>query len=777
MCAASPPQEVPEKRVCNATSSKVPPPTSQCPAHHCTPCRAPAALRAGEYALLSEEDRLEYLAGLRGFIKLLSDFCEAHAVAETAAEESPVDFYNKDKHGLPTKGEAMFVALLLLVKYERAAGRQLSNLIELASMENHGPEWTEPTAWRGNGGPTQQLRDAEGASAPALEAIAQVMQAEGVVAAAPDVSSLRAYVGDCNRKDAKGVPRRAGPKRKNGTATARDLFALVPAARLLADRPTRVRLMKALEAVETPVQNASGKTLPALRAELTERRQDERAAKAGERKALQVAARAGERAEAAEQETSALRKRIKGEATEAAKVVIEKWKQKRRDKAAEIRAGVHAQEKGRVKAELGKAKRRRNEANERARKAEAALGRAETLAEDRLRKLKEEEHERKAAQAEVDRVKEHFVAAAEAKARATEIEQKVAAMPTWRPVKGKGTGRGAAKMEWGTRVIIYSMLAMACPPAAVGAIIVTIVKRTAPRLDPVAPTARTVKDMRFELRLLEETLAGRRVAEAYRVRQLGFDETTKFQDPSMVTSVLVEPKQGAKPEVVILRAAYATGGGTSAHLVAAIEEKCFARLREFQIGWKAKCEEMFPNHAWTGPDPARCGLQALGGGGAVISDTCTPARCTQRLLAAEVAKQVQDKHPDWASLSEEEQGEAVRVHCQDCWNHIRNIFLTAMSKAQADHVKAALQEELEAFSAWERMTTDFDQLLRSVYKVSQLRAISPSTTPPSPIPAPTTVLRDRFLVCAHLRVRRSAHRSSTTAGATTRARVRSSGSG
>ena len=187
MCAASPPQEVPEKRVCNATSSKVPPPTSQCPVHHCTPCRALAVLRAGEYALLSEEDRLEYLADLRGFIKLLSEFCEAHAVAETAAEESPVDFYNKDKHGLPTKGEAMFVALLLLVKYERAPGRQLSDLIELASRENHGPEWTEPTAWRGNGGLTQQLRDAEGASGPALEAIAQVMQAEGVVAAAPDV--------------------------------------------------------------------------------------------------------------------------------------------------------------------------------------------------------------------------------------------------------------------------------------------------------------------------------------------------------------------------------------------------------------------------------------------------------------------------------------------------------------------------------------------------------------------------------------------------------------
>ena len=121
----------------------------------------------------------------------------------------------------------------------------------------------------------------------------------------------------------------------------------------------------------------------------------------------------------------------------------------------------------------------------------------------------------------------------------------------------------------------------------------------------------------------------------------------------MVTSVLVEPTPGAKPEVVILRAAYATGGGTSAHLVDAVEEKCFARVRAFLEGWEAACKHMFPDHKWQGPDPALCGLQRLGGGGAVQSDTCTPARCTKRLLAAEIARQVREKHPDWASLSEE----------------------------------------------------------------------------------------------------------------------------
>ena len=327
-----------------------------------------------------------------------------------------------------------------------------------------------------------------------------------------------------------------------------------------------------------------------------------------------------------------------------------------------------------------------------------------------LERVQVAEDDLKAERARVDELME------EAEADAVAMEQ-VESMPTWRPVVGKGSGRGGQKYEWGTRVIIYSLLAMMCPASAVGAVIVAVVERTAPWLNPVAPTVAAVRKMRFELRLVEEVMAARRVASAHRVRQLGFDETTKFQDPSMVTSVLIEPKPGAKAEVVIMRAAYATGGGTSAHLVDAIEDKCFARLRDFLAGWEATCKEMHPDHKWTGPDPVRCGLQALGHGGAIQSDTCTPARCTKRLLAAEVARQVKEKHPDWGSLSDADQDAAVRVHCHDCWQHIRNIFLKAMSTAQSAHVKEKLSEELEAFSNWERMTTDFDQLLRATYKV------------------------------------------------------------
>ena len=58
----------------------------------------------------------------------------------------------------------------------------------------------------------------------------------------------------------------------------------------------------------------------------------------------------------------------------------------------------------------------------------------------------------------------------------------------------------------------------------------------------------------------------------------------------------------------------------------------------------------------------------------------------------------------------------MRVHKLDCWQHMRNIFLKEMSCAQAKHVAAELKPHLDNFSSWERMTTEYSQLLRAAYK-------------------------------------------------------------
>ena len=401
----------------------------------------------------------------------------------------------------------------------------------------------------------------------------------------------------------------------------------------------------------------------------------------------------------------------------------------RAERVAEVRAylkpAAEAAALGQKKADISRANTQRNKANKKKRQALADLDTSTDLSEKRLRRAQDAEEKLGDAREKLADYAMHYGSALAAKRKYGEIGEKIQQMPTWRPVVGKGSGRGRPKMEWGTRVIIYMMLAYMCPASSIGAIIVAIVSRTASWLSPVGPTAATVRECRFELRIVEEALAGRRVAAAYRVRQLGFDETTKFQDPSMVTSVLIEPTEGAKSEVVIMRAAYATGGGTSELLAQAVEEKCFARLRKFLEGWRATCTELYPDHVWTGPKAEDCSLHRLGGGGSVISDTCSGAQKTSRLLVGEVAKQVEVKHPDWLQLSAAEQERLVSSHTQHCFNHIRNIMLKPMSAAQSAHVREGLQEQLERFSSWERMETDFEKLLRAVYKVPNCEISEP----------------------------------------------------
>lgn len=93
---------------------------------------------------------------------------------------------------------------------------------------------------------------------------------------------------------------------------------------------------------------------------------------------------------------------------------------------------------------------------------------------------------------------------------------------------------------------------------------------------------------------------------------------------------------------------------------------------------------MYPGEKWTGPDLSRCSPHRLGGGGAIITDTCNAALKSRRLVTELVAKLVEEHHghDTWNIINEEERQAAVRCHHVDCWQHLRNIFLAEMSRAQ-----------------------------------------------------------------------------------------------
>ena len=299
-----------------------------------------------------------------------------------------------------------------------------------------------------------------------------------------------------------------------------------------------------------------------------------------------------------------------------------------------------------------------------------------------------------------------------------EAYSRVLSMPTWRLVRGKGSGRGGAHLEDTYRETMYHLYAIGIPRRAIGRTIKTVVKATAPWLEPIELSERRLTDGRFELRTIQEALSAHEVALAHAIRMLGFDETTKFGNASITSNVIIEPTPGAKLKPVILRGAYCSAGGTAEAISSAIETKCFGRLRDLLRRWKTMFLKLYPGELWTGPEPERLSMARLAGGGAIISDTCNTAEKAKKLLAAMVAQQMRELMGEeaWGKLSEDEQTHITRVHKLDCWQHMRNIFLNEMSTIQSKLVANELKPQLDAFASWERMTTDFSQLLRAAEK-------------------------------------------------------------
>ena len=355
-------------------------------------------------------------------------------------------------------------------------------------------------------------------------------------------------------------------------------------------------------------------------------------------------------------------------------------------------------------------------------KAEGVLAEAQALSTKRLRRAVDAEEKLGATRDElcamsVELNKVHAVcgAAVDAKRKYEAIGEQIALMPTWQPVQ---TGRGNKKFDYDYRLAIYEQYASGTPRSAIGANIVSTVRRTAPWLKPAAPSDALLINCRFEMRTIVECLAGRDAAGAWRLRMLGSDEATKNGNPAITSNVIVEKSPGAEPTVIVLRGVYCSSGGTAEAVATAIDKKCFGRLRDLLVRWRKQFEKMYPNETWTGPDETDLCLGRLGGGGALIGDTCNTAQKTKEILEALIAAEVQERMgaEAWAALTEAEQKHATRVHRLDCWQHMRNIFLNEMSKAQAAHVAEQLKPWLDEFTTWDRMTTDYSQLLRAAYK-------------------------------------------------------------
>ena len=377
---------------------------------------------------------------------------------------------------------------------------------------------------------------------------------------------------------------------------------------------------------------------------------------------------------------------------------------------------------GAIEKKLVQAKRLKTDAHAEKRGERARAEAQSELADTRLGKLKALKDKLAATEAECEELKAQPGADPTEMETLYESQGKVLAMDVWeREARGAGGGKGAKKFGFLWRTTAFAMMSNMTPQSAVVPNVRCVLRAVAPWLSIDEPSSRALTEWRFELRFIEEALAFMEVAGAYSIRMLGFDGTTKFGKPMMTSNVVIEPKKGAPLKAVILRASYLSPDGTAAGEAKTIETKCFARGRDFINRLMRRWVSMHPGLPWPGPEAAALSLARLAGGGALMSDTCPTAEKTKRLLSEIIKEQAtemaREKMGDaWDGLSDEEKEHELRVHLLDCHQHMRNIFLKEMSAAQARHVAEELKPHLDNFSAWERMSTDFTQLLRATYK-------------------------------------------------------------
>ena len=445
----------------------------------------------------------------------------------------------------------------------------------------------------------------------------------------------------------------------------------------------------------------------------------------GEQKAARKAAKEAAK-EAAKKAEAEAKKAVKA-AQEAARLkYLARKAEVRRELVPhfkEVARNEEAGERGRMNTLRVKALRAKRAALDDLKKVEIKLGEAMLLSEKRLRRAE-------AAEAKLSPLKDELADmtvdlehkleicgdAVIAKRKYEAIGAKLELMPSWRPV---ATGRGRnVKFDFAYRRTVFELYSHGTPRSAIGPNILSIVSRTAPWLTPVAASPPMLIEMRFEMRTVVECLAGRDAAAAWRLRLLGSDEATKFGNPAITSNVVAEMTPGGELKVIVLRGVYCSSGGTAEAVATAIDTKCFGRLRDHLEGWRAQYEKMYPGEKWTGPDSSRLCLGRLGGGGALIGDTCNTAQKTKEILTGLIAAEVQESMgaEAWTALTEAQQKHVTRVHKLDCFQHLRNIFLNEMSKAQTAHVAEELKPWLDEFSSWDRITTDFTQLLRAAYK-------------------------------------------------------------
>ena len=124
----------------------------------------------------------------------------------------------------------------------------------------------------------------------------------------------------------------------------------------------------------------------------------------------------------------------------------------------------------------------------------------------------------------------------------------------------------------------------------------------------------------------------------------------------------------------------------------------FSNLKNKLSRWKHKTALEFPGRSDLVdmiPDPNEIDITKLGHGGSVNTDTCAAAQKERRLILQEVGG---------------------RCHEQDCWNHLRNVWINGMSKSVSKFLNEYLEDSLGEISSILRVNPDLSSVIRAYDK-------------------------------------------------------------
>jgi len=353
----------------------------------------------------------------------------------------------------------------------------------------------------------------------------------------------------------------------------------------------------------------------------------------------------------------------------------------------------------------------KNQQAARARQLErAAADKAETSAK-RLTKLQHAQEEADELRDEIEQLKEELLW--EQKRCSEKQEPKVA----------RRDEDGRFRVDpWQHRVLEWAQLARGVAPSTINRNITEVLTLYASeKMVPLA-SEKMMRRMRIEVTIAGEMIAALRVALCVRIISFGFDESTKFGLGLLSTNTQIEPHDARGTSVdVVMRGVTLTAGGTAEAISQDIEHKLFAHARRLLTLWKEEHERMYGPGSWekaSMPSPSNIGMHRLSENAVLMSDTCNAARATKRLLAemAEKAGRERIGTEAWEGMSEEEREKACKCHLGDCHDHMRNILIKAMAEAATDYLKGELDDSLDAFSSYDRMSVDPMDAIRAACK-------------------------------------------------------------